>query len=108
MKSCTFKLSSVDEREVSKLLKALLEHGSVGTDMLDSGVLCLAADYILDLKCRIIVSWMVAYISQYLEIGGLIPLTKAGRLTFTGQNNRSITILLVLRKVERIVHSQKY
>ena len=46
-KSCTFQFNSVDEREVRKLLKSLPEHSSLGTDMLDSKVLGLAADYSL-------------------------------------------------------------
>lgn len=45
-KSYTFQLNSVEELEVRKLLKSQPEHSSVGTDMSDSKVLRLAADYV--------------------------------------------------------------
>ena len=43
-KCCTFQFNTVDKGEVRKLLKSLPDHSSVGTDMLDSKVLSLAAD----------------------------------------------------------------
>ena len=61
-------LSTEKEREVRKLLKSLPEHSSIGTDMLDSKVFSLAADYVFP------TIW---------KEGKIIPLPKDGRLALT-------------------------
>ncbi len=53
-KNCTFLFNSVDECEVRKLLRSPPEHSSVGTDMMDSKVLGLAADYVYGPICHIL------------------------------------------------------
>ena len=107
-KSCTFQFNSVDEREVRKLLKSLPEHSSVVSDMLDSKVLGLAADYVYSPICHILNACLMkgVYPTIWKE-GKIIPLLKDGRRALTGKNSRPITILSVLSKLlERIVYSQ--
>ena len=66
-KCCTFQFNTVDKGEVSKLLKSLPDHSSVGTDMLDSKVLSLAADYVYGPICHIKCMLNERCFSHYLE-----------------------------------------
>ena len=98
----------MDEREVRKLLRSLPEHSLVGTYMLDSKVLGLAADYVYGPICHILNACIMkgVYPTIWKE-GTIIPIPKDGRLALTGKNSRPITILPVLSKLmERIVYSQ--
>ena len=98
----------MDEREVRKVLKSLPEHSSVGTDMLDSKVLGLAADYVYGPICHILNACLMKGIYPTIwKEGKMIPLPEDGRLAPTGKNHRPINILPVLSKLmERIVYSQ--
>lgn len=87
-KNCTLLFSSVDEWEVRKFLP---EHSSVGTDMLDSKVLGLAADYVYAPICHILNAWLMkgVYPTVWKE-GKIIPLPKYGRQTL--RNTLTITV----------------
>ena len=91
-----------------KLLKALPEHGSVGTDALENKVIRLAADHISYPICYILNKCLTDGIfSSIWREAKIIPLPSDNRLTFTGQNSRPITILPALNKLmEKIVRSQ--
>lgn len=107
-KTCTFQFRNVEESVVRKMLKALPDYSSVGTDMLDSKVLRLAADHISGPICHIFNKCLMHGIYPTIwKEGKIIPLPKDGRLAFTGQNCRPITILPVLSKLmEKIVYLQ--
>ena len=76
------------------MLKSLPEHSSVGTDMLDSKVLGLAADYVYSPICHILNACLMkgVYPTIWKE-SKMIPLPKDGRLALTGKNSRPITKL---------------
>ena len=107
-KSCTLSFKCVKESLVRKLLKALPDHGSAGTDTLDSKVLSLAADYISGPVCHILNKCLEqgVYPSTWKE-AKIIPLPKDSKSPLSGKNSRPIAILPVLSKLmERIIHSQ--